>query len=151
MAPNGGIDNSINSIGHTYEDPFSLHDTSLWCYCNFLHFDTCCHRWLVKMKEKYPNLGHYLWFLKSQCETESKAQDAEKWKPLVRYNYVNKDWPITRNQPFTIFCSLTEVLTIFTNYHMLLLKLNDSKNVLLPFFSFTCKYFLALLVTCFVK
>lgn len=50
-----------------------------------------CHVWLVKMKENHPNLRHYLWFLKSQCETESKAHDAEKWKPLVRYNYENKD------------------------------------------------------------
>lgn len=96
-----------------------------------------CHVWLVKMKENHPNLRYYLRFLKLQCETELKAQDAEK--PLVRYNYENKDWPIIRNQLFTIFCSLTEVLTIFTNYYSLympLFKLNDSINVLLTYFFF---------------
>lgn len=140
--------NSITFIGHTYEDPLSLHPFyvtneffTFW-YIHFFYFQSMlllslfpciygtsfkrlhCHVWLVKMKENHPNLRYYLRFLKSQCETELKAQDAEKWKPLVRYNYENKDWPIIRKQLFTIFCSLTEVLTIFTNYYCTCLFLN---------------------------
>ena len=41
--------------------------------------------WLIKSKEKYPNLKQFACLLKSQYEIETKKGDTKKWKPLAGY------------------------------------------------------------------
>lgn len=43
------------------------------------------HIWLAKSKEMSPNFDHYLRFLKSRLELETKSGDMEKWEPLAEY------------------------------------------------------------------
>ena len=43
------------------------------------------HIWLAKSKETSPNFDHYLRFLRSRLELETKRGDMEKWEPLAGY------------------------------------------------------------------
>ena len=43
------------------------------------------HIWLAKSEENSPNFVHYLRFLKSRYELETKCGDTKKWEPLAGY------------------------------------------------------------------
>ena len=43
------------------------------------------HMWLAKTNESLPHFGHYLLFLKSRFELETKGGDRKKWEPLAVY------------------------------------------------------------------
>ena len=43
------------------------------------------HIWLAKTNETLPHFEHYLFFLKSRYELETKGGDRKKWEPLAVY------------------------------------------------------------------
>jgi len=48
------------------------------------------HIWLAKSKEMSPNFDHYLHFLKSRLDLETKSSDMEKWEPLAEYILIDR-------------------------------------------------------------
>jgi len=48
------------------------------------------HIWLAKSKEMSPNFDHYLCFLKSRLDLETKSGDVENWEPLAEYILIDR-------------------------------------------------------------
>ena len=48
------------------------------------------HIWLAKSKETSPNFDHYLCFLKSRLDLETKSGDMEKWEPVAEDTLIDR-------------------------------------------------------------
>jgi len=57
---------------------------------NFCLLSARRHIWLAKSKEMSPNFDHYLCFLKSRLDLETKSGDVENWEPLAEYILIDR-------------------------------------------------------------
>jgi len=63
---------------------------SFWPETGNVQICTSNYIWLAKSKEMPPNFDHYLCFLKSRLDLETKSGDMEKWGPPAEYILIDR-------------------------------------------------------------